>query len=189
MFPEDFQITTELLIGGILIFALIDAVFVPFMVWFIQPVLFRKIKWIQVVVAGIIWLGIWRWAIVNFWNTVYKHVFPDWGQDLIPPLFGLLMAIIALGLWALALQLRLHPVLGYISFGGLVGVSTHIWALYQGIVETPPMLQGASPVAAVVIAFFEFSFYWCVILSLSVMIYRLWVILRKLKNKRMLESS
>jgi hypothetical protein len=32
------------------------------------------------------------------------------------------------------------------------------------------MLQGASPLAAVIFAFFEYLIYWCVILTLAVVI-------------------
>jgi hypothetical protein len=167
MLPADFKITTEMLLQGALIFALIDAVYVPVLAWRVGKELFRRVKWFLVIVAGITWFGIWGWAINNFWETVYIHVFPAWGRDWIPPLFGLLMALVGLGVWALALRIRLHPVISYALFGGLLGVCTHIWAVYRGIVEKPPMLQGASPVAAVVIAFLEFMFYWCVILSLS----------------------
>jgi len=177
--PEDIRITTELLYRGALLFALVDAIFVPLLVWRIKPELFRQVKWILVVVAGIIWLGIWGWAIGNFWETVYVHVFPAWGRYVLPPAFGLLMALAALGLWTLALRLRLHPVLGYVLSGGLLGVCTHIWAVYRGIVEKPPMLQGASPVAAVVVAFFEYMLYWCVILGLSALLRWGWMALRK----------
>jgi len=41
-------------------------------------------------------------------------------------------------------------------------------------VDKPPMLQGASPVAAVVIAIFEFTFYWCIILSVACLLWRIW---------------
>lgn len=172
MSPEDIQITTELLFQGALFFALVDVVFISVLTWRIPPDSFRRVKWVQVVVAGIIWFGIWGWAIVNFWETVYAYVFPAWGQYLIPPVFGLLMAAVARGLWVLALRFRQHPVLGYTLLGGLWGVCTHIWAVYRGIVEKPPMLQGTSPVAVVVIAFFEYMFYWCIILSLSALIAR-----------------
>jgi hypothetical protein len=178
MFPENIQITTQLLFQGAVLFALVDSVFVPLLIWRIRREQFQKVKWISVIVAGIIWFGIWQWAIGNFWDTVYIHVFPAWGRYLIPPAFGLLMAFIDLGLWSLAIRLRLHPVLGYALFGGLWGVCTHIWAVYRGIVEKPPMLQGASPIAAVVIAFFEFMFYWCVILSLSALMQWGWTNLK-----------
>ena len=179
MLPEDFKITTEMLWHGALLFALTDAVFVPLLVWRIGSDLFHQVKWGLVVSAGFVWFGIWSWAIGNFWETVYSYVFPTWGRYLIPPAFGLLMALVALGLWTLALWPRLNPVVGYCLFGGLWGVLTHIWAIYRGIVTKPPMLLGASPVAAVVIAFFEYMFYWCVILSLSVLVRWGWVLLRR----------
>jgi hypothetical protein len=34
---------------------------------------------------------------------------------------------------------------------------------HRGVVSKLPVLQGTSPAAAVVIAFFEFIFYWCII--------------------------
>ena len=179
VFPESYQITTKLLYQGALIFALLDAVLIPVLVWQVQPERFRQIKWILIIMMGIFWFGIWRWAIANFWDTVYKYVFPDWAGSLIPVLFGLLMAVIGLSIWKLAQRFRFHPVIGYSLLGGLWGVCTHIWAVYRGIVEKPPMLQGASPVAAVVIAFFEYIFYWCIILSVAVLIQRGWKSLRR----------
>ena len=52
-------------------------------------------------------------------------------------------------------------------FGSLWGMVTHVWAVYRGIVDNPPMLQGTSPVAAVVAAVFEFMLYWCIILGVA----------------------
>jgi hypothetical protein len=37
----------------------------------------------------------------------------------------------------------------------------------MGIVSKPPFLRGAHPAAAVTIAFFEFTFYWCAIVLVS----------------------
>jgi hypothetical protein len=165
--PDDFKITTGMLWQGALIFASIDAVYVPLLVWRIKPDVFRKTKWGLAIIAGLVWYGIWRWAIRNFWETVYAHFFPAWGEQLIPIIFGFFNALIALGLWVLALRSRVHPVCGYCLYGGVWGALTHIWAVYRGVVSKPPMLQGASPVVAVMIAFFEYIFYWCVILTLS----------------------
>jgi hypothetical protein len=46
--------------------------------------------------------------------------------------------------------------------GVVWGVVPHTRAVFGGIVSKPPPLQGASPAPAVGIAFFEFTFYWCV---------------------------
>jgi len=177
--PDDLQVTTEMLLQGVLFFAIIDLAFVPVLNWSIKPNLFRQLKWVQVFMAGVIWFGIWSWAIGNFWETVYIYFFPAWGQHSLPLFFGLLMAVVALGLWTLALRFKLHPVVGYVLLGGLMGVCTHIWAVHRGIVSKPFVLQGTSPIAAVVIAFFEYMFYWGIILCLSALIHLGWITLRK----------
>jgi hypothetical protein len=74
---------------------------------------------------------------------------------------------VAFGLWVIALRVKWNPVPTYCLLGGALGSLTHIRAVQLGVVTKPPMLQGASPLAAVVIAFFEFMFYWCTILLLA----------------------
>lgn len=61
---------------------------------------------------------------------------------------------------------------------------THLWAVYRGIVDRPPMLQGADPVAAIVIAVFEFMFYWCIMLSVALLLRRGWESSRSLLQGR-----
>ena len=179
MLPEEYQITTSMLYQGALLFALLDALIIPLLVWRVRKNRFRQVRWALVAIAGIFWLGIWRWATINFWETVYQYVFPDWARSLLPWFFGLLMAGIGLILWGSAQRFKFHPVIGYCLLGGLWGIATHIWAVYRGVVEKPPMLQGASPVAAVVIAFFEYIFYWCIILSIAVLIQSGWNAFRR----------
>jgi hypothetical protein len=58
-------------------------------------------------------------------------------------------------------------VLNYFIFGGLVGSLTHLWAIHRGILNKPPLLQGVSLVSALVLPFFEFIFYWSIILGLA----------------------
>ena len=63
--------------------------------------------------------------------------------------------------------------LNYFLLGGAMGTITHIWAVYRGILEKPPMLQGVSPLSATVFPFFEFVFYWGVILTVASTIHNL----------------
>jgi hypothetical protein len=128
------------------------------------------LKWPLVVSAALIWYGIWSWAIGNYWETIYSYVFPAWAQSWVPRIALLVGGLVALGLWSLALRLKPNVVLTYCFFGGVIGSLTHIWAVHLGIVTKPPMLQGASPWAAIIIAFFEFTFYWCTILILASLI-------------------
>ncbi len=163
----EIKITTELLYTGALVFALMDAVYVPLLARGVNEEAFRKLKGPLVIAAAFVWFGIWSWAIGNFWETVYFYVFPLWLGRWIPWIAFLAAGAVALGLWVLALRLRWNPVLTYCLLGGALGSLTHLWAVYRGIVTKPPMLQGASPLAAVIIAFFEYMFYWCTILVLA----------------------
>jgi hypothetical protein len=163
----DIKITTEILYKGALLFAVIDAVFVPLLIWRIDAETFRRLKASLVIAAALVWFAIWSWAIGKYWETVYSYVFPTWTQTWVPWIALIVAGIVALGLRAFALQLKSNAVLAYCLFGGMIGSLTHIWAVHLGIVTKPPMLQGASPLAAVVIAFFEFMFYWCIILIVA----------------------
>lgn len=165
--PTDIKITTELLLMGALIFAVIDAIYIPLLIWRVQVETFRGLKWFLAAAAALVWFGIWSWAIGNYWETVYVHVFPAWGRTWTPLIAFFAAGGIAPGLWALAVRSRWNPILVYCLAGAALGSLTHTWAVYRGIVTKPPMLIGASPLAAVVIAFFEYGFYWCIILTLA----------------------
>jgi len=161
------RITTELLYKAALVFALMDAVCVPLLVWRVRVESFRRLKWPLAISAALVWWGIWSWAIGNYWETFYRYVFPAWLHTWIPWTALVIAGTVSAGLWALSLRLKWNPVLVFLLMGGSLGCITHAWAVYLGIVARPPMLQGASPLAVVTIAFFEFMVYWCVILTLA----------------------
>jgi hypothetical protein len=165
--PVDLKITTELLYKGALVFALMDAIYIPLLIWRVSEETFRRLKWSLVIAAALVWYGIWAWAIANFWEPVYSYVFPAWAQAWLPWIAFIVAGVVAFGLWVLTVQFKRNFVLTFCLLGGVIGSLTHIWAVYRGIVTKPPMLQGASPLAAVVIAFFEYIFYWCTILVLA----------------------
>lgn len=165
--PTDVKITTELLLQGTLLFALIDGIYVPLLAWRLRRDFFLRLKWPLAAAAALVWYGIWAWAIGNFWETVYAYVFPAWARTWTPFIALVGAALAGLGLWVLAARLKGNPVLSFCLLGGSLGTLTHIWAVYRGVVSKPPMLQGASPLAAVVFAFFEYMLYWCIILTLA----------------------
>jgi hypothetical protein len=162
--PTDMKITTELLYEGALLFALVDAVCVPLLVWRVSREAFRRMKWSLAIAAALVWYGIWSWAIGNFWGPVYSYVFPAWAHRWVPWIASVVAGALALALWTLAIRIRGNSIFIFCLLGGFLGGLTHIWAVYRGIVTKPPMLQGASPLAAVVVAFFEYMFYWCTVL-------------------------
>jgi hypothetical protein len=164
---EGVKVTSEILWRAAILFALFDAVLVAYLARFIEPAIFRQLKWPVALIAGIFWLLIWLVMVIFFWEPVYHYVFPPWSRWLIPPLLGIGFALAGLLLWWLALQFRSNQVVNFCLFGGLLGMLTHIWAIYRGILEKPPLLQGASPVAASTMPIFEFIFYWCIILGLA----------------------
>jgi hypothetical protein len=164
---ENIKITTELLLKGALLFAVLDTVCLSVLLKLISPDFFKKIKWNLVLSTGLIWFGIWWSVLFYFWETVYRYVFPAWSRHWIPYAFGLLMAGASLLFWTIAKKYNRYPILIFCLLGGVWGVCTHIWAISRGIMTKPPMLQGGSPLAALLIAFFEYTFYWCVITTLA----------------------
>ncbi len=173
MMSLDIKLTSEMLWQGALVFALIDLGFVPLLAWCIKPARFRQLKWALVGTTAVFWSSLWAWVLSWGWEPVYSYIFPGWIRPWLPPVQGLHFAVAALIFWWSALRFS-NPVLGFCLFGGLWGMVTHVWAVYWGIVDKPPMLQGASPVAAVVIAIFEFTAYWCIILSAAWLLWRAW---------------
>ncbi len=167
--PGDGKITTEMLMAGALIFAALDAVLLPLLAWRIKRTLFVQSRWALAGVTAVFWFGVWSLVLAVFWDTIYSYVFPAWARAVIPPVYGAAFGGLSLAFWWLAQRQRLWPVVVFCLLGGCWGIVTHILAVQLGIVTKPPALQGASPVAAVVIAAFEFTFYWCIITTAGVL--------------------
>jgi len=174
MLPSDIKVTSEVLWKGAIIFALIDTIFVSILTRRIKPLRFRQIKWTLVITMAAFFTLL--WGVLGsyiFWDSVYHYFFPEWSRWFIPPLYGLLFSAAGLLFWWIALKLPGNAAINFCLLGGFWGMMTHLWAEYRGLLEKPPMLQGASPVAAVVIAIFEFMFYWCVVLSIASLLKRI----------------
>src|SRR4030042_871156 len=71
--------------------------------------------------------------------------------------------------WRLIIFMAIY----FCILGGLWGLITHILAIHRGILDKPPMLQGASSISALTIATFEFIFYWSICLGLTFLFQRL----------------
>jgi hypothetical protein len=167
MFPPGFKITTEILWTGALEFAIVDLFFVSLLAWQIKPDWLICLKWNLAVVSAIFWFVLWASMLAIFWETVYQYVFPAWAFHLIPIVDGIISAFITLLFWWIAGHVRRFNSAVFCLLGGIWGLLSHINAVLLGIVRKPPILQGASPYAAIGVAIFEFIFYWCIILSIS----------------------
>ncbi len=130
--PPDIKLTTEMLLRGTVIFALIDLAFVSLLAWRIKPLQFRQLEWALVAVTAIFWSSLWAWVLDWGWEPVYRYVFPAWLRTWLPLLQGLHFAIVAFVFWWVALRFS-NPVAGFLLFGGLWGLVTHVWAVYWGI--------------------------------------------------------
>ena len=80
MLNEDFIISTDILLKGAIIFAILDAIYISILVWRITPNFFAQLKWLLVIFSGLMWFGIWKWVLSLFWDSVYVFVFPIWGE-------------------------------------------------------------------------------------------------------------
>jgi hypothetical protein len=166
---EGVKVTSEILWRTAILLAMIDVVLVLYLARFIPTPLFRQLKWRVITVTAIFWFLVWTAMVVFFWQPVYHYVFPAWARWYIPPVYAMLFALIALLFWWLALQFSGKPVITFIILGGLWGMGTHIWAIYRGILDKPPLLQDSSPVAASIMPVFEFVLYWCIILGIAML--------------------
>ena len=173
-FPAGAKVTTEILWRATLIFAPIDALFVSLLARHIDAQAFRAFKRALIVTTAIFWFAMWMVMTSGiFWESVYHYVFPAWARRFIPPAYGLLFGGAAWLFWRLAQRIPGRSVVNYCLLGGMWGGLTHMWAISRGILEKPPMLQGASPVAAVIFPIFEFTLYWCITVSLTSLVQRL----------------
>ncbi len=157
-------VTTELLWAGTLLLLFIDCALFPLAVALVPRPRFAAMRLSVTICSGFFWACLWATVVAIYWDDVYGYFFPAWSRVLIPIAFGLFYAIAASLLWRLAMALRVNPVLSFVLGGATIGPLTHVWAVSRGLVERAPMLNGASPLAAVVISFPEFACYWIVIL-------------------------
>ena len=162
------QVTSELLWRVTLIAALIDAPLLFLVVRFVSSGLFRKLKWHLAGAAILVFALIWGvFGSVYFWDSVYQVIFPAWFRWLLPLGFGLLEGALALAFWRVSLLAARGQVLWFILLGGLVSLVGHSIGISRGLLRVP-LLAEASATSALVFGVFEFIFYWCVIVGLSV---------------------
>jgi hypothetical protein len=151
-------------------FAVIDVPLVLVLVLFLSRTNFLTLKRETVVSALAIWDGLWLWAVTAYWHAVYSYFFPSRVRWYLPIAWGVLFGLAGLGLWSVAVRLRINPVITFVILGALLGPVTHTWAVSRGLMTKPHMLRSASPFTAVVVSAPEFGFYWCAPLVLAVLL-------------------
>jgi hypothetical protein len=150
-----------------LVAALVDTVFVFFLVRWIDRARFQRLKIPLIVVASLVWCGIYTSGVWGFWDMCYSFVFPDWVRWFVI-FFGLLMGGLAYIFWWLALKIPGNAVLIFVILAGLHSLPGHLNGIYRmGLMEKCPILTDVSIPSALVFGVFEFIFYWSVVMALS----------------------
>lgn len=141
----------------------------------------KRNGWPLVIASAALWLALWAWVMQDsfVWETCYQYVFADRARWMMPLLMALLEAAIALGMWWLALRLPGNAAVTFCLLGGLDSFPGHLWAIYgRRLFEACPLLQQVSVASALIFGFFEFVFYWSVILIIAALLKRLGQVVR-----------
>jgi len=147
------------------IFVILDLVLILLAHRLVSRESFRKLRALLVIVSGVFFLLVWMAVLWWGWDWFYRFIFPDWARFLLPPIFCMGYAILALGMSWLSLRLPGSPAVTWCLLGGVEGLLSHIYAIYGlGAASRPPIMQGTDPLAVLVFAVFEKAFYWSLIL-------------------------
>lgn len=164
---ETLRVTTSLLWRATLFFSIVVAALLPLVLKVISRERFETLNRHVVGAAFFVWLAIWSVMVVIYWHDVYAYFFPAWLRWPLPLFMATGFAAASQILWHLARRCRRWPAVVFVLLGAMLGPLTHLWAVLRGIVSKPPMLQGASPAAAVAVSAPEFAIYFIIILGLA----------------------
>ncbi|OGO16338.1 MAG: hypothetical protein A2Z14_03440 [Chloroflexi bacterium RBG_16_48_8] len=114
----------------------------------------------------------WGMLVILFlfcgWDMYYRFFYPTWIHWLAPldiPLYG----AIGLGLWWLASHLPGASIFWFVLFGGVEGIVEHILGIYGfRILDKVPWLKDVKALPALVFSFFEYGFYWTLVVWLAI---------------------
>jgi hypothetical protein len=167
--PADVRVTTDLLWRTTALFCLVAVALLPLLGRLVPRQRFATLKVHVVGATFVAWLIIWSAMVLVYWHNVYSFFFPAWLRWPLPLLMAAGFATASFFLWHLANRARRWPVVVFVLLGATLGPLTHVWAVVRGIVSKPPLLQGASPVAAIAVSAPEFALYFPAIVGLAVL--------------------
>lgn len=128
-------------------------------------------RWCLIAVASALFWG--ALAFLAFWlgwNIYYQYFYPGWVKPL-APFSGLLYACIGLGLWLTAVHIPGPAILWFVLLGATEGVLEHwIGITSFHILEKVPWLQDQPKLPLLVFSFFEYMFYWDLVVCLTALI-------------------
>lgn len=139
-----------------------------FLVWRIKPDSFRRIPWQAFGIASAIFWGIFAAILISLtWNFYYMHFVPDWYRYAAPVGAIVLYSMFSIFIRWASLRLPGNPTLWFCFLGGLEALPEHAVGIYRFDILDIPMLAGSSESSLFLFAFFEYVFYWGVVLVLT----------------------
>ncbi len=169
---ETEPITSELLWRSMWIAMLIDAPLLFIIARSVSSGLFRKLKWYLAGAAFVVYAALWgTFGSVYFWDTVYSAIFPGWFRWLLPLLYGLLDAAVALLFWRVSITAARWQAMWFSLLGAVLSVAGHSIGISRGLLRVPLLAQ-ASAASALAFGAFEYIFYWCLIVALGAIVHK-----------------
>jgi hypothetical protein len=158
-----------------LIVSFVDVALLSLLVWRINPLRFRQLRWTLVGTAAVFWSIFGIVLVLAFWEIYYQYFFPGRFRSggillFVPILYG----AFALAFHWLALSIPGNPILNFCLLAGLEAMLEHLWGIYGLKILEIPMLQGASPASVITFSFPEYVFYWCIVISIAIILQNGW---------------
>ncbi len=181
------HVTTHLIWTCTAILAVLDVILILLSQRLVKREHFQQIRWLLAIAGGVFFLLVWTSVLLWGWDWFYIYIFPGWAHYLLPPLFGVFYALLALGMGWLCLKLPGNPAVTWCVLGGVEGLLSYIYAIYGlGAASKPPIMQGADPFVTLIFAVFEKAFYWSMILLACRLLW--WVLKGRLGTRNMVET-
>jgi hypothetical protein len=167
---EESQVTSELLWRATLYAIILDAPLLLLITKYVSYELLLKLKWYILGITLLIFGGIWGiFGSLLFWDSVYKYIFPEWFHWYLPIIYGPIYGLLSFIFWRISIFIKRYSVILFILLGGLFSIVGHSIGISRGLFNVP-LLSKASIESALIFGIFEFIFYWCIILILSISI-------------------
>lgn len=122
----------------------------------------------RIAIVGVVFFtGLFAWAFWTYWTGCYGHALPGFMKPLAPAI-GALIGAVGWVFWRVARHTGRWAVPVFLLLGGAESFPGHANAIERmRLLERCPLLQGVSAASAYVFGFFEFAFYWSVVLGIA----------------------
>ena len=184
---ENLQMSSVQFWSCSLVMVIVDVLFVFLLSRWITPARFADLKWTLVGSAAVFWSAFAIFVVQVFWDSYYRYFFPAWfhsGGVLI--YVPILYALFAFMFHWLAFRAPGKPIIIFCLLGGVESLLEHAWGIVGFKILDIPLLQGTSPASILTFSIPEYVFYWCIVISLAVLVQNGW---RRWRSSRRMQTS